>query len=223
MKIKILEDLSFLGENREKKTLLKIREHVETTYQAVAELDGVFEAFGKDNARDYEEKAQKVDQLEKKGDQLRRAIEEDLYSGAFLPISRSRILDFAENTDRIADIAEDAAKLLQFLRKDEMSPALLELLREDARKAADSIKLLIEAVEDIEDLDKVKGIIKRIRAREHESDEITHRTFELLYREDHSARVLHILTKLIEFVSSLSDAAEDASDSLSLIVLMHKV
>jgi len=220
----LLSELHVLGESREKKTLEKIKQHTALAYETVKELYDAVEAFEGCNNDCFREKQKRVDLLEKKADRLRREIEEDLYSGAFLPISRSRILDFAENIDKVSDTAEDASKMLFFLRRDEVSNELLTLLKEGIGKALDSVNLLKESIDQLENLDVMRSIIKRIRAKEHESDEVTYKAYELIYGEDEkSPKVLHLLTKLVEFVSDISDKAEDASDSLSLIVLMHKV
>lgn len=220
--MKIFGEIPFLGESREKKTLMKIKEHLETTYQVVRELDNAFEALEKEDYELLKEKQNNVASLETEADELRREIEEYLYSGAFLPISKSRILDFAEKVDETADAAEDASKLLTFLRRDEIPQELLVLLRNETKKAVDSVKLLKESIDNIEDLEKIREIIKKIRIKEHESDERSYHVYSLLYREKRDPRLLHILSKLIESISEISDKVEDASDSLSLIVLMHK-
>ena len=223
LKNSIFSELPFFGESRERKTFAKIREHVETIYKTVVELDAAFEEFGKENYKAFKEKLNNVDLLEKKADKLRRAIEEDLYSGAFLPVSRSRILDFAENVDKVADAAEDAVKLLSFLERKEIPDELFDLLRSGVRKAIEGVEYLREGVDNIEDLNRMQDIIKKIRSKEHESDEVTHDAYEIIYRREHDARRLHLLSKLVEFISNVSDTAEDASDALSLIVLMHKI
>jgi uncharacterized protein len=222
MKVSIFSNFPLFGSGKEKKTLVRIAEHVKVSLEAVEGLDSALLEFSKGGSR-FEDKVRYVDGLEKAGDVLRREIEEDLYSGAFLPISRSRVLDFAENVDKISDAAEDASKLLLFLKKEEVSDDLMVLLRGGVAKAVESIKLLKEGIENIEDLDKVRTLIREVRRREHESDEITHNAFAVLYGHDHSERVLFLLAKLIELVGDISDVTEDASDSLSLIVLMHKL
>jgi len=118
--MRIFGEIPFLGETREKKTLMKIKKHLETTYRVIKELDNAFEALEKEDYELLKEKQKNVASLEREADELRREIEEDLYSGAFLPISKSRILDFAEKVDETADAAEDASKLLTFLKGDEI-------------------------------------------------------------------------------------------------------
>lgn len=221
--MKLLNDLHLFAESREEKTLAKIRKHVETTYETVKSLEKAFEAFEKGDEKGLREKYEQVDSLEKKADMLRREIEEELYSGAFLPISRSRILDFAENVDKVADAAEDASKILPFLNKEHVTEELLRLLEGGIGKSLDCLKLLMEGVDEIEDLEAVKKIIKEIRLKEHESDEITYKAQEIVYNQEHDAIVLHLLARLIDLIDKVSDTAEDASDSLSLIVLMHKI
>lgn len=221
-RINIFGGLSAL-DSPEKKTLQKIKRHVETTYDALVELDYALAAFENGEMDLFSSKKDTVDSLEKKADRLRREIEEDLYSGAFLPISRSRILDFSENVDKVADIAEDTAKMLVFIDRKQVPDDLLTLLREGVERASESVKLLVEGLEDIENPDKVRDIIRMIRAEEHECDELANHAYAIVYQGPSEAVRLHILCKLIEFVSDLSDLAEDASDALSLIVLMHKV
>ena len=224
VKFNLLSELHLIGETREKKTLEKIKQHTNYAYETVKELYAAVEAFEKCDNACFLEKQKKVDLIEKKADKLRREIEEDLYSGAFLPISRSRILDFAETVDKVADTAEDASKMLYFLKREEVSSELLVLVKEGIGKALDSVNLLSESIDQLENLDVMRSIIRKIRTKEHESDEITYKAYQQIYREDaKSPKVIHLLTKLVEFVADISDKAEDASDALSLIVLMHKV
>jgi len=219
----IFSELPFFGESRERKTFSKIQQHVETIYKTVVELDAAFEEFGKGNDKAFKEKVGRVDALEKQADKLRRDIEEDLYSGAFLPVSRSRILDFAENVDKVADAAEDAVKLLSFLDKKEIPDDLFTLLRSGVKKAVEGVEYLQEGVKSIEELDRIREILNDIRSKEHESDEVAHEAYKLIYHNERDARRLQLLSKLVDFISNVSDTAEDASDALSLIVLMHKV
>lgn len=221
MKISVFSDLPIFGEGKEKKTLERISEHVRITLETVSELECMLSDFSE--GLDVYGRQKRIDGLEKAADMLRREIEEDLYSGAFLPLSRSRILDFAENVDKIADAAEDSSKILLYFKREEFPEELLPFLKEAVCKAIESIKLLKEATDNIEDLERVRTLIREIRLVEHESDEIAEKAYNVLYRADHSGKVLILLSKLIECVSRLSDTTEDASDSLSLIVLMHKI
>lgn len=208
-----------LAGRREKETLQLIKEHAAVTYQVVLKL---FEAFNAFEAGDYKTAEIKVDELcvtESKADDLRRAIEEKLYSGAFLPANRSLISIFAERVDEVADVSQDAAKLLLYLRGHNIPPQILALVKEEISIGLDTAETLSRSVSEFTKVPEIRSAINRIRVKEHESDEVENKAYILLYENIKDAVLLLLLSKLIAYSGNISDRAEDATDTLSLVLI----
>ncbi len=212
-----------LAGKREKETVQLMKEHANITYTVVFEFKNAFSAF---KTNDYEAMEKKIDEvccLESKADGVRRKIEENMYSGAFFPGSRSIILNFTEMVDEIANSAQDAARMLILLKDRKVPDEILSLICSAVNDGLDTINTLRASITDLGAVEDIKSAIEHIRKKEHESDEAAHEAYVLIYKNISDAIVVVLISKLVEFVGDISDRAEDATDALSLILLLHKI
>jgi predicted phosphate transport protein (TIGR00153 family) len=210
-----------IGGGLEKETLQLLKEHADMSYQVVSEFMNAFGAF---EAKDYNRVRSCVDNVnlvESKADDLRRRIEVKIYSGAFLPGSRSLILNFAERIDEVADVAQDAARMLVFLDDRDVPKDILALIRGELEGGLSTADMLRESVRDM-DSAKAASVIERLRAKEHEVDEIEHEAYSVMYKSVKDPILVLLISKLITYTGNISDRCEDASDALSLVILLHK-
>ncbi len=221
--MKIFNIISAITGQKEKETISLIKDHAQTAYDVTLAFCDAFSSFEKKEYPAMEEKIGLVGDLEEKADRLRRQIEENMYSGAFLPGSRSVILDFVEGVDGVADKAEDAARMLSHFEKREIPPDILALIRMQIKETVSCVETLKDAVESIEEVTEMRSAIDRVREKEHESDKVANRIYSMLYSETKDPIVILLLSKFVEFIGDITDRAEDATDSLSLILLMNKV
>ena len=84
-----------------------------------------------------------------------------------------------------------------------------------------SVYLLKMSIPEIDNTEKVRDLIKEIRKIEHASDGIEEKALNILYSREHEPSTTILLHNLIKCIGDISDRAEDASDALSLIVMMH--
>jgi len=214
--------LPFIGKSKERETIQLLHEQLALVFESACELERLFADFQVGSEAGVKARADSIDRLEKRTDVLRRQIEESLYSGAFLPMSRSRILDFSEKADDVADAIQDAAHMSKFIPKSRRIPQVDEALRDHLKETVDCVRHLKEAVDAIDDEAKIKALILAVEKEEHDVDLIEERIFKLLYEDEHPVNPLLLYSKLIEFAGEISNKAEEASDALSLVVLMHR-
>ncbi|OYT39117.1 MAG: TIGR00153 family protein [Candidatus Altiarchaeales archaeon ex4484_43] len=221
--MKLFNLIPALAGEREKETIQLIKEHADMTYRVVCEFKNAFNALEKKDYKTLKEKVDRVSSLESRADDLRREIEEKMYSGAFLPGSRRIILNFAERVDDVADAAQDAARILIFLEDREISKDMFDLLELELKDGLDTIDIVRESISDLRNVDEIRLAIGRVREKEHESDEIANKIYSILYRNvKHDPITVLLLSKLITYIGNISDKAEDATDALSLIILLHR-
>jgi len=220
--MKLFNLIPALAGEREKETIRLIKEHVDMTYRVVCEFKNAFSALEKKDFMTLKEKVDRVSSLESRADDLRREIEEKMYSGAFLPGSRRIILNFAERVDDVADAAQDAARILVFLEDREISKDMFDLLELELKDGLDTIDILRRSISDLRNVDELRLAIRRVRRKEHESDEIANKIYSTLYRNIKDPITVLLISKLITYIGNISDKAEDATDALSLIILLHR-
>jgi len=214
--------IPFLTHKLEKETIELMHEHVQKACTAVNTLTELLALWEGGNTKEAKSKREEIIKLEVEGDELRRKIEENLYSGAFLPISRSRILNFSECIDNIYDTCEDAAKLTGHLVPIHVNFEIREATKELLKGTCNSVLLLQKAVEQLDDVKEIKNTIQKIREVEHEVDEISDGIYTLIYQSNLSPKEMLLLLKLVEYISSISNHAENASDVISLLIALHQ-
>jgi len=214
--------LSRISRGKEEETIRLLRDHAKVVCETGMQLKPLINALYEKDGKTLAEGREKVDGLEHEADVLRRKIEETLYSGAFLPLSKSRILDYAEAMDDVADKVQDIARLSEFMEDVKISGELYELLQKHADLTVECIAHLKDAFKNIEDPKSEREIIQRVREKEHEADLIENKIFRMIYEGEHPPKDLILLSKFVEYQGAVSNKAEDASDALSMIALMHK-
>ncbi len=220
--MKLFNLIPALAGAREKETIQLITEHAEMTYQVVLELKNAFNARER---REYDALGGRVDgvsSLESRADDLRRRVEENMYSGAFLPGSRSLILNFVELVDKVADAAQDAARILVLLGDRRVPEDITNLLELELEDGLGTIDILRTCIRDLMDVNGIRVAIGKIREKEHESDEIADKAYSTLYGNVKDPITVILVSKLITYTGNISDRCEDATDALSLIILLHR-
>ena len=163
---------------------------------------------------------QKVMDLERQGDEIRREILSHIYEGAFLPYLRPHLCRFVELVDSIFDLLEDTAyhyldaRLPEHLRGECARVAHLNF------RVCEMLLITFEAMLRGEDL---REKILAIRIYEKKVDDIKFG----LEKDIRSIPVKDFwegktLSDFIEGLTSVSDMIEDASDYLQIIEVSMK-
>jgi len=159
-----------------------------------------------------------VPDLEREGDSIRREIIAKIYEGAFLPFIRPSICRFVEMVDEAFDVMEDAAYEFEYLQLDDK-----EVEQECIRIADVNIKMcemLLIAFETLFTKEDLREKTLAVRIYEKKVDEIK---FDLVKKlrgkEIKTFWEGKILSDFISYLTSVSDAIEDASDYLHIIKL----
>ena len=158
-------------------------------------------------------------QAESKADDIRRAVEKAMITGALLPPSRRQILEVVERADTLANAAEaslDSLLLQQVSVPKSVVPAVLEILSETSG-LYDEVECAIERLfagkpeETLQCTDRIEQAEGRV-------DHIERDALKQLFSLDIDlAEKLHVAGYLGDLVK-ISDRAEDLSDRIALIV-----
>lgn len=207
---------------KEEKIIELIKNHLDLVEKTIESLRDYLKMYFSDS-----EKAtvmyKKVLNLESDADRVRRKVETDMYSGAFLPNFRGDLLGLIESVDKIANKAEFVADLIELQRPiipDELKDGILkqiDLSLDTFRMVKRSIELLFE------DLQKAGEYVILTEKKEHEEDEIERGNIKKLFELDIERCAKLELKEIIRSIGDIADRSEDTSDRVEIVILKRRV
>jgi len=207
------------GQGREKEVRTLLLQHLDKVGECVARTRDVMEDYLAGRLEDAKAGAIDVDRLETDADQMRRAVSDLLYRGAFLPIFRSDIHDFIEHMDMIADQAEFTSDFLLGQRPEIPAP-FAEPLKQILQHTQDSYAALHDAVTNFFSASDERVIRERLTTvgvTESTIDDIEWKLTRQVFTSDLPlAEKIH-LNQFIETLTEISDQMEDTGDRLEIL------
>ena len=206
-----------------------IEQHMWKTYQCAKQLHPFFEAVLKQDWQTAKEINEKIAELEKEADIIKRDLRLHLPTSLFLPVSRTDLLELLSAQDRIANCAQDIAGLI-VSRQMSIPPMLSELLMPFLDRCLDAAKQACQAINELDqllesgfrgsELSIVEEMIMTLDAIEHDSDQkladMRHRIFEI--EKDLPAIDILFLYKLVQWIGDLADHAQTVGGRLQILI-----
>lgn len=215
----------FFGKETEVEKYSKL--HVRLVYECAHKLKDVMFHFYGGNFEAMETEVEEITRYEHEADEIRRKMEVQFYSGAFLPFDREDRIVLAELVDSVADATQSAA-YAAFLGKITFPAAEFEEdFIELVEKSCEAVSVLKECIELLEkDLSASLDKAHKVEEVEEEGDKIERRIIRKLYTAYRSDKI-DILTfvelkNITEKIGNIADRSEDASDRVPIIVAKRK-
>ena len=196
----------------EKRLQEKLDAYVAQVMQALGSLKETFPSCLDGTRARLADLSNPVHPLESQADDMRRALELELYAGRLLPESRADLLVLLEALDRISNSAENIVEFFS-LQELEVPPPLRDdllgfLLKnlEACAAMAETVRLLLA------DLNKVQPLANEVDQLESQCDTRERRLLRRIFDLDvERAHKLH-LRDLVQALGMLSDQAEEVAD-----------
>ncbi len=168
---------------------------------------------------EFTEDRHRIDEMESKGDALRRSIETRLYLETLIPEFRGDVLGLLESTDKVLNMTADTLAQFEVEKPkilDELKPLFLELA-DAATSAIESMALAIRSY--FKELNKVRDNINKVMFYEKETDKISDRIKRTVFQTDLDLS-LKIHTRYFAYhIELIADEAEDVCDRLSIAAI----
>jgi len=202
--------LMWIFGKKEEKIIELIKNHLDLVEKTIESLRDYLEMYFSDG-----EKAtviyEKIQTLESDADRIRRKVETDMYSGAFLPNFRGDLLGLIESVDKIANKAEFVADLIEL-----QHPVIPNELKDGVLRQIDlsleTFRMLKRSIEFLfEDLQKAGEYVILTEKREHEEDEVERGNIKKLFELDIERCAKLELKEIIRSIGDIADRAEDSS------------
>ena len=205
-----------------------LQEHAEKVKVCAWTFQQAIECHVSSKCKTFEELKQEVSKLESEADAIKRNIRGHLPKGTLLPVDKFELFRYLREQDQVLDTMEDALDLISYMREPGI-PGKLEkkfLLFVDA--VIDPVEALSKMVAEArkyfrnfsdEQRDVVKAIIRDLRQKEREADELEKslklKIFHL--KKTDPVTVFHMV-RLTETICFIAYHAENAGDMMRAMI-----
>ncbi len=210
----------WLGREQEKVALERAKKHVDKVYETVINLQEAIACFVRNDLVGKAESIQKVKASEHEADLIRRSIMDALTEELIAPPDREDLMHFTKSLDAIADHANGAGRLLDFL-EEKLPESILGKLVETAKIITMAVERLRDAMNTLVSNDIKKALRDCISVEELEerADEQKRLTIEAIIRSDLSAPILLLIYQLTESMENVADKIEDCADFIRVLAV----
>ncbi|KXA89526.1 hypothetical protein AKJ40_02120 [candidate division MSBL1 archaeon SCGC-AAA259M10] len=218
--------LAWLGKRKEKRALNLSKKHLKKIVKTVELMKKTVHLFC-ENGEYIREKAEEVLDSERKADEIKDEILEELSKGSFAPLNREKIIRLIMTADDIADNARAAALKLTFLDPGSVNQELKESVKKLADFSYESTRLLKKSFSaSLEDPSVVRKETGKVEKMEEKVD--TFRAETLIPKlvkwadESHRPGTSILITEVENNIEDVVDRTEDCADVLREIAIGAK-
>lgn len=163
------------------------------------------------------ESADKIRELERRGDEVIHEIFSTLNQTFITPLDPEDIHSLASHLDDVLDTLEDASSRLLDYRIEPISPSIIEL----AGEIVACTKALERAFDALNRNEKVIEHCIEINNHEGIADEIQRRAVRELFETERDPIRIMKLKEIYDFLEATTDRCEDVADALQNVVVKN--
>lgn len=171
----------------------------------------------------FEEFLNKVQAIEREGDELRRQIETELYERTLIPDLRSDVIWLIENMDKLTNICKANLFRLSIQQPeipDEFSEAYIELI-DITIDCVD--KVVFTARNFFEDHESVADLVREVALLETKADEVSSPLQRSIFDSDLNLSQKMQLRYFVERFDELANQSEDIADQLAISAIKRRI
>lgn len=168
----------------------------------------------------FTQRLETMRKLEGRADELRRNIENQLYTHSLIPEHRGDVLGLLETLDDVIDNAKEAIFLFE-VETPEIPPELHGAYKDLAHNATQAVEAIVNSTRAFfRDPKSVKDHIHKVFFFEHEADKISYQLKKRIFQDLNLdlSRKFH-LRYFIQQIDSIADNSEKVADRLTIYVI----
>jgi len=206
-----------------------LQAHMASVQACIVELIPFFEAVINDDWQTAQAQQQKISELEREADKLKRDLRLNLPSSLFLPVSRRDLLEVLTMQDKIANKAKDIAGLVTGRKisfPDPMGPQILKFIKrsidasEQAQTAINELDELVETGFGGGEVKLVQSMINKLDDIESDTDKLQVDIRAELYKRENDLPPINVMFmyKVIDWIGDLGDLSQRVGSRLELML-----
>jgi len=169
-----------------------------------------------------EELGENVLKLERQADELEEKVDEELFRGAFLPVTSSDRFDLIASVDGIADRCEIIVRKLRIIAEP-IELDVKEKLSEMARLSVEATEALVESIELMgKDFDGALSKGHSVYSIREKNRDVEFETLELLVDLEMECSTFVLLHDVIQLLGQTTDRAKVAAESVISMVIKYR-
>jgi len=214
---------AWIGRRRQREIIALCLSHISKIVEESQHLKKLLECFLKRNRGSAEREYEKIFNLEREADDIKRNIFMELSKGIFHPIYREDLIRLVLTADDIAAYVKSASRKLILPSSSKIPEEILKVLYEMASKVYESTLLIKDAIMEIyENPKEALEIANKIETLEEEVDEIRiaglAKVLEWCDKTEPSACI--IAKETVDSIENAEDRCEDVADVIRSIALL---
>lgn len=200
-----------------------LQEHAQKVKECAWEFQQAIECYVSKQCQTFEELRQQVIRLESEADAIKRRIRGHLPIGTLMPVSKFQLFRYLREQDGVLDAVEDTLDWISYRPEPGLPPqlekdffllvdAVIDPI-EELSKMVSEARIYFQSYNEAQRV-KVKDIIRNLRRQEHDADKLEDTLKSKLFNMDIDAVSIFHLIRLVEYVGSIADHAENAGDMM---------
>lgn len=206
-----------------------LQKHMAKVYACASELVPLFNAVINEDWSVVEKQQQKISDLERQADTLKKQLRLNLPKGLFMPMSRQDLLDVLLTQDKIANKSKDIAGIIVGRRMVLPEVIHVDYIRfvqrcvdacKQARKAIDEMDELVETGFSGHEIKIVSDMITRLDEIERDTDSLQSEIRRKLFQIEKDLEPINVmfLYKVIEWTGDVADHSQRVGSRLQLML-----
>lgn len=201
----------------------EIDEFMETLSQSALAFKRAVQVFlAEGRSPQFDEKLHQVNNYESRADDLRRAIEHQLYTRTLIPDSRGDVLGLLENLDSVLNLFEGTLWGLSI-----ENPDIPQDLHGDYEALAEQVTLAVESIvlasrAFFRDVESVGDHVHKVSFYEKEADKVSTKLKRRIFDSDMELSAKLHLRHFVEMIDNVADRAEDVADRLAIYAIKRQ-
>ena len=209
------------------KTTRELESQIDEFLDSVSEGAIIFRSGLKDyienNESSFAQRIEVIDRLEEKADNLRRRIENQLYTHTLIPEHRGDVLGILESTDNVIDTLKETLNQFEIERPSiphEFNQNYIELT-EMSILASESLVQATRAF--FRDVNAVNDHLHKVYFYEKEADRLGNNLKRSIFKKEIDLSQKIHLRYFAYHIQNISDRAEEVADRLAIYTIKRTV
>jgi len=160
----------------------------------------------------------RIDMLERQGDEITHAILNEATSTFIVPFDREDVQQLADSIDDVVDYIYGTSKRIDLYKIHQMSPAMIRLA-EIIVLSSLALQQAIKEMRSLRNSQSVRVHLEKINEYENEADRIMNDAIALLFREETDAMQILKMKEVLTFLEIATDKCEDAANVIESVLI----
>jgi uncharacterized protein len=161
---------------------------------------------------------EKVDLLEKQGDEITHAILHEASSTFIVPFDREDIHSLAMAIDDVVDYIYGTSKRIDLYKIHNIQPEIIRLA-EIITLSAIELQQAVKQMRSLKHVRIVRQHLQNINAYENEADSVMKSTIAAMFRDGTDALTILKMKEVITFLENATDKCEDAANVIESVIV----